>query len=86
MARRLVEAGVRVVTIGFGRWDYHCANFPQSRDRLPKLDMGLSALIEDIHARGMETTSPSSPGASSAGPPGSTPRAAATTGPPSPTP
>ncbi len=54
MARRLVEAGVRVVTIGFGRWDYHSRNFPQSRLRLPKLDMGLSALIEDIHARGME--------------------------------
>jgi hypothetical protein len=54
MARRLVEAGVRVVTIGFGRWDYHSRNFPQSRLRMPKLDMGLSALIEDLHARGLD--------------------------------
>jgi len=54
MARRLVEAGVRVVTIGFGRWDYHSRNFPQCRMRLPKLDMGLSALIEDLHARGLD--------------------------------
>ena len=30
-ARRLVEAGVRVVTIGYGRWDYHGANFVQLR-------------------------------------------------------
>jgi hypothetical protein len=54
MARRLVEAGVRCVTIGFGRWDYHNNNFGQCRERLPKLDMGLSALIEDLHARGLD--------------------------------
>jgi uncharacterized protein (DUF1501 family) len=54
MARRLVEAGVRVVTIGFGRWDYHSRNYPQCRLRLPKLDMGLSALIEDLYARGLD--------------------------------
>jgi hypothetical protein len=54
MARRLVEAGTRCVTIGFGRWDYHSNNFGQCRDRLPKLDMGLSALIEDLHQRGLD--------------------------------
>lgn len=54
MARRLVEAGVRCVTIGFGRWDYHSDNFGQCRERLPKLDMGVSALIEDLHARGLD--------------------------------
>jgi len=54
MARRLVEAGVRCVTIGFGRWDYHNNNFGQCRERLPKLDMGLSALIEDLHLRGLD--------------------------------
>ncbi len=54
MARRLVEAGVRVVTIGFGRWDYHSNNFGQCRKRLPKLDMALTALIEDLHARGLD--------------------------------
>ena len=54
MARRLVEAGVRVVTLAFGRWDYHNDNFGQCRARLPKLDMGLSSLIEDLHARGLD--------------------------------
>jgi hypothetical protein len=54
MARRLVEAGARCVTISFGRWDYHGNNFGQCRERLPKLDMALSALIEDLHARGLE--------------------------------
>jgi hypothetical protein len=54
MARRLVEAGARCVTIGFGRWDYHDRNFIQCRERLPKLDMGLSALIEDLHIRGLD--------------------------------
>jgi hypothetical protein len=54
MARRLVEAGVRCVTIGFGRWDYHGNNFGQCRERLPKLDMGLSALVEDLHVRGLD--------------------------------
>ena len=54
MARRLVEAGVRCVTIGFGRWDYHDRNFAQCRERLPKLDMALSALLEDLYQRGME--------------------------------
>jgi hypothetical protein len=54
MARRLVEAGARCVTIGFGRWDYHNDNFGQCRQRLPKLDAALSALIEDLHQRGLD--------------------------------
>jgi Protein of unknown function (DUF1501) len=54
MARRLVEAGARCVTIGFGRWDYHGNNFGQCRERLPKLDAALSALIDDLHARGLD--------------------------------
>jgi len=54
MARRLIEAGARVVTIAFGRWDYHSDNFAQCRLRLPKLDMGLASLIEDLHARGLD--------------------------------
>ncbi|MBS0207717.1 MAG: DUF1501 domain-containing protein [Planctomycetes bacterium] len=54
MARRLVEAGVRVVTLNFGRWDFHSNNFNGMRDtHLPQFDQGLSALIEDLHARGM---------------------------------
>ena len=54
MARRLVEAGARCVTLSFGRWDYHNANFKQCRERLPKLDNALASLIEDLHMRGMD--------------------------------
>lgn len=54
MARRLVEAGVRVVTFNWGGWDTHSNNFTKLRDQLPKLDTAMSALIEDIHARGMQ--------------------------------
>ena len=54
IARRLVEAGARCVTIGFGRWDYHSNNFGQCRERLPKLDAALAALIDDLHMRGLD--------------------------------
>jgi hypothetical protein len=53
MARRLVEAGVRVVTLTYGRWDSHGQNFKLVRDHGGKLDQGLSALIEDLDVRGM---------------------------------
>jgi hypothetical protein len=54
MARRLVEAGVRVVTLNFGRWDFHSNNFSEAKNtHLPLLDQGLSALVEDLHERGM---------------------------------
>ena len=55
MARRLVEAGVRVVTLNFGRWDFHSRNFSEARDtHLPYFDQALSALIEDLYERGMD--------------------------------
>lgn len=54
MARRLVEAGARVVTLNFGRWDFHSDNFNGMKNtHLPQFDQALSALIEDLHARGM---------------------------------
>ncbi len=54
MARRLIEAGARVVTLNFGRWDFHSDNFNGMKNtHLPPFDQGLSALIEDLHARGM---------------------------------
>ena len=54
MARRLVEAGCRVVTLNFGRWDFHSDNFNGMKNtHLPQFDQGLSALIEDLHQRGM---------------------------------
>jgi len=55
MARRLVEAGARVVTLNFGRWDFHSNNFSGLREtHLPLFDQGLSALIEDLHERGLD--------------------------------
>ncbi len=53
MARRLVEAGVRCVTLSYGRWDSHGKNFDMVRDHGSKLDQCLSALVEDLEARGM---------------------------------
>jgi len=53
MARRLVEAGVRAVSLSWGGWDTHRDNFTKLRDQLPALDRGLSALITDLHERGM---------------------------------
>jgi hypothetical protein len=53
-ARRLVEAGVRFVTISSGGWDTHGKNFEALSDRLlPPVDETLSALIEDLADRGM---------------------------------
>ncbi|MBP89046.1 MAG: hypothetical protein CMJ64_20415 [Planctomycetaceae bacterium] len=55
MARRLVEAGARVVTLNFGRWDFHSNNFGGLKGtHLPMFDQGLSALIEDLHERGLD--------------------------------
>ncbi|MDP4938418.1 MAG: DUF1501 domain-containing protein, partial [Verrucomicrobiales bacterium] len=53
LARRLVEAGARCVTLNFGRWDFHSENFSGMRSHAPLFDQGLSALIEDLHERGM---------------------------------
>jgi uncharacterized protein (DUF1501 family) len=53
LARRLVEVGVRCVTLSYGRWDSHGKNFDLVRDHGTKLDQGVSALIEDLDARGM---------------------------------
>ncbi|HAM72174.1 MAG TPA: DUF1501 domain-containing protein [Verrucomicrobiales bacterium] len=54
VARRLVEAGARAVTVAFGFWDYHGNNFQNARNDLPLLDRGLSALIQDLHDRGLD--------------------------------
>ena len=53
-ARRLVEAGARCVTVAYGFWDTHGGNFRHLRGNLPIFDRGLSALINDIHQRGLE--------------------------------
>jgi uncharacterized protein (DUF1501 family) len=54
MARRLVEAGVRCVTIDHSNWDTHDNNFVTlKRDLLPGLDAALSTLFRDLTDRGM---------------------------------
>ena len=56
IARRLVEAGARVVTLNFSRWDWHGPdgmNFVESRRNMPLLDSAVSALVEDLDVRGM---------------------------------
>lgn len=52
-ARRLIEAGVRIVSMTFGGWDTHQDNFKTMRRQLPQLDAGLSGLIYDLEERGM---------------------------------
>ena len=70
MARRLVEAGVSVVTVPLrltvpyakaknrrkvlDAWDTHADNFVALRIKLPLLDRGLYALLTDLHERGLE--------------------------------
>ncbi len=53
-ARRLVEAGARLVTVAYGFWDTHGQNFRHLKQHLPLFDQGISALIEDIYTRGLD--------------------------------
>ncbi len=54
MARRLVEAGVPFIEVGLGGWDNHQNIFPTLKDtKLPMLDQGMSALVEDLEQRGI---------------------------------
>jgi hypothetical protein len=53
MARRLVEAGVPFVTINYGGWDTHKQHFETMRRKLPEMDNGMSALLEDLDNRGL---------------------------------
>ncbi|MBV9122940.1 MAG: DUF1501 domain-containing protein, partial [Planctomycetes bacterium] len=57
VARRLVEAGARVVTMNFSRWDWHGKdgkNFVEGRKDMPLLDRGVSALVSDLCERGLD--------------------------------
>jgi uncharacterized protein (DUF1501 family) len=54
MARRLVEAGVRCVTVDHSNWDTHSDNFRTlKKDLLPQLDAAMSTLFADLSERGM---------------------------------
>jgi hypothetical protein len=57
LARRLVEAGVRLVTVDLRWWDTHVLGFESLRlGFLPRFDMAYSALIEDLDQRGLLDT------------------------------
>ena len=63
MARRLIEAGARVVTLNYSKWDWHGglnvegrANnsiFLREQEDFPIFDQCVSALVEDLHQRGL---------------------------------
>jgi hypothetical protein len=53
LARRLVEAGVSVVTVGVHNWDTHRDNFSTLRELVPPLDRALAALVTDLDERGL---------------------------------
>jgi uncharacterized protein (DUF1501 family) len=54
LARRLVEAGVRLVTVDLRWWDTHVKGFESLRlGFLPRWDQAYSALIENLHERGL---------------------------------
>lgn len=65
LARRVIEAGARCVTLSFSRWpfgrmlrgdfnwDWHKDLFAEARGTLPLFDLGLSALLDDLRERGL---------------------------------
>src|SRR5207244_2025337 len=53
LARRLIEAGVRCVSVSFSDFDTHSKNFPRMRQLLPIIDHALHALVTDLDERGM---------------------------------
>jgi uncharacterized protein (DUF1501 family) len=53
LARRLIEAGVRCVSVSFSDFDTHRNNFNRLRNVLPLIDHGLDALVGDLRERGM---------------------------------
>jgi len=54
LARRLVEAGVRCVTLSYSFWDWHDNNFELGRENLPDFDRAMASLVEDLHNRGLD--------------------------------
>ncbi|MEX1233134.1 MAG: DUF1501 domain-containing protein [Planctomycetaceae bacterium] len=63
VARRLIEAGARVVTLNYSKWDWHGGRntegrvdnsvFVREREDFPVFDQCVSALVEDLHQRGL---------------------------------
>lgn len=53
LARRLIEHGVTFATVNFGGWDHHAKIWDGLQQKLPDFDRGFSALIDDMHDRGL---------------------------------
>ncbi|MFM7520733.1 MAG: DUF1501 domain-containing protein, partial [Planctomycetota bacterium] len=53
LARRLVEAGVRFVTLSYGGWDMHANITDNIQKTLPPFDQAYASLIRDLEARGL---------------------------------
>ena len=53
LARRLVESGVRFVTVNYGGWDHHAKIFDSLDKKLPEFDRGFSSLVNDLTERGL---------------------------------
>jgi uncharacterized protein (DUF1501 family) len=57
LARRLVEAGCRVVTLNYSKWDWHGGSyntiFNREREDFPAFDNCVAALVDDLHERGL---------------------------------
>lgn len=53
LARRLVEAGVRVVSVSFADFDWHGKNFEHARKVVPVFDRAITALVDDLGDRGL---------------------------------
>jgi hypothetical protein len=58
MARRLIEAGARVVTLNYSKWDWHGGSygtiFKREAEDFPAFDQCVSALVEDLRQRGLD--------------------------------
>ncbi|MCC6884768.1 MAG: DUF1501 domain-containing protein [Verrucomicrobiales bacterium] len=57
-ARRLVEAGARVVTVNYSKWDWHGGKgneiFRREKEDFPIFDQAITALVDDLHDRGLD--------------------------------
>jgi hypothetical protein len=56
LARRLIESGVRFVTVSDGGWDHHAGLFPGMKGKLPPLDQAIPELLIDLEQRGLLAT------------------------------
>lgn len=53
LARRLVEAGCRFVSLTYGGWDFHTGITAATRSQLPQFDQGFATLVRDLERRGL---------------------------------